>query len=297
MFERNENRRVLVLTWSVSRSQQFRYGKLALGSAPSFAFTALSPDHDAENDGDQSGYYGATGEGESYFDDEYLDENEEEAVEGDGDEEAYEDSHFTRRSSGFFFSDPVHDSSAPTSPTHQHGPGHGQHHNQSGGGIIASSSTLSPAPASRVRRSFGPGLFTFTPTPSKLADQSASAITFDDSIVHDVEEEEEEGMLSPTRQAKEGTPLLAGSHSTPVARRRSSAATALGRTPAGLRRASEATAIIGGAGARRFSESRRSVRSRARSIVLERGESTDGQTVSGPTQFGNRLILGSCSTQ
>lgn len=186
-------------------------------------------------------------------DEEYYDDGDEEA-EGINESREEDESGVARGSSGFFYADPVSDSP----DAHRAGPSTGPRLKQ----IRA------------ARRSFGLGHFNFTPTPERQRYEdtpgTASLATSPTSHIY----------LDPARDHAESTPLLSAdrAHGTPqkliieetavpdsVASRRQSAI--------GDRRR------VSGISGRRLSVGRRSIKSR-RSIVIERGESTDGQTVS-----------------
>lgn len=235
-----------VLIYTVSRSQQLRYGKLALGSAPSFAFTARSPhvnygtnqddgydDEDEDDLGSDEDTYG-------YDDEETIDEIEDEGP-----------TTSSRRTSGVFYSDPVNSTDSPTGPSR--GP------------------RLKHIRA--ARRHLGPGQFDFTATPESIRQYddipgTASLATSPSSHIY----------LPPSVQRNfESTPLLSDANTTP--RRLGFEDSPAPDSVASRRQSTIGRRRVSGAAARRMSMDRRSVRSR-RSVVVEVGESTDGQTVS-----------------
>lgn len=157
-----------------------------------------------------------------------------------------------RRSSGVFYSDPV-DPSDDTPSRPSRGP------------------RLKHIRA--TRRPFGTGQFDFTSAPDGQRDGDvpgiASLATSPASNIY----------LPPSMRDRESTPLLSeqaasnpgrlGFADSPAA----DSAFSLRPSTIGRRR-------ISGAAGRRMSMDRRSVRSR-KNVVMEKGESTDGQTVSG----------------
>lgn len=232
-----------------------------MGSAPSFAFTARSP-----ND-----TYGAVRDGQDYDDEEYEDEDgilesEEEGYGEYEEENTFEGSHqgdgsaVMRDSSGFFYADPV---SPSGEAGHAHGPS-GQPRIKQG---------------RQARRSFGLGHFNFTPTPERPPHQydestpgTASLATSPTShIFHD-----------PSRRHLESTPLLSAdtgaSVSTPQRLTIEEAELPASEASQSRRHSILERRRVSAMSGRRMSVSKRSIRSR-RSIVVERGESTDGQTV------------------
>ncbi|KAI9638491.1 putative amino acid transporter [Dioszegia hungarica] len=230
----------LDLVNSFSRSQQRRYGKLALGSAPSFAFTARSTGYGSVQDGevyDEEDDLGSDEEEYEYDEEEAIDESREE----DG-------ASTTRGTSGFFFSDPVNDS--PDSSLR--GP------------------RLKQVRA--ARRSFGLNHFNFTPTPERPPyEETPGTASLAQSPTSHI-------YHGPTGGDVESTPLLSANATVSTPQKLVFEETFAPDSVASRRPSTIGRGRLAGAAGRRLSTDRRSVRSR-RSIAVERGESTDGQTL------------------
>jgi hypothetical protein len=179
-------------------------------------------------------------------DEEEYEYDEEEAIDKSREEDG---ASTTRGTSGFFFSDPVSDSPASSlrGPQLKHIRG--------------------------ARRSFGLNHFNFTPTPERPAFEETPATA---SLAQSPTSHIYHG---PTRGETESTPLLSATAAVTTPQKLVFEETFAPDSVASRRASTIGRGRLAGPAGRRMSTDRRSVRSR-RSIAVERGESTDGQTVS-----------------